>query len=421
MKRTLFWLLPLALVLACYAAWFWVARNAGLRAKILRDAGSENEPALESVLFFPSPDVPADIPIDLIPVVRGLELPTEVVFLPGQPDVALVLEQPGRVVIVQLEKGPPRRWFSVHVDDTFYEKGLLGLAFHPRFLENGRMFLNYTVHEAKEDFSLVTEWHASDPKDPLQAPATFVREILRLKQPFPNHDGGCLRFGPDGMLYIGFGDGGSGGDPLNEGQTGTNWLGSMLRIDVDQGSDADAGVGARAYGIPPDNPFLGRSDVLPETFAIGLRNPWRYTFAPNGRLVVADVGQNTWEEIGYALPGDNLGWRIMEGRACFEPKDCDQKGLRLPFHVYGREDGGSITGGELVLAKGPLEGLYVFGDYLSGRLWALELPEELEAQVKPSSLGEWPIHPSTFARDPAGRLYVADHQRGILFRLEPKP
>ena len=242
---------------------------------------------------------------------------------------------------------------------------------------------------------------------------------MRLAQPFVNHDGGCLRFGPDGMLYIGWGDGGAGGDTLNEGQNGANWLGSMLRIDVDA-MGADAGEDGTPYGIPADNPFLGRKDVLPETFAIGLRNPWRFTFAPDGRLVVADVGQDAWEEVGFAVAGDNLGWKIMEGRSCFKADHCDQAGLRLPFHVYGRAEGGSVTGGEVALSSGPLQDLYVFGDYLSGRLWALRLPADVSGTASSIALGEWPIHPSTFGRDPRGRVYVADHSRGILYRIVPK-
>lgn len=431
MKRNYLWMVPVGLLLVGAGVWFWLGRSAELRERVLREAGPTGGPSLESALFFPTSSVPSEITVKLEPVSRGLTHPTDVVFLPlevdavatgttRQQNIAVVLEQPGRVVWLIPGEGGPKPWFKVAVDDTFTEKGLLGLAFHPRFPENGRLFLNYTIHEGKKDVSIVSEWHVDDPKHPLARPAKFAHEVLRLEQPFVNHDGGCLRFGPDGMLYIGWGDGGAAGDPLNEGQTGTSWLGSMLRIDVDV-RESDAGEPTKPYGVPRDNPFLGRKDVLPETFAIGVRNPWRYTFAPDGRLVVADVGQNTWEEIGFAMAGDNLGWKIMEGRACFSPSEnCDQEGLRLPFHVYGREDGGSITGGEVVLAPGPLQNLYVFGDYLSGRLWALKLPADPEESTKAVSLGEWPIHPSTFGRDPEGHLYVADHMRGILYRIVPE-
>src|SRR5690606_24102804 len=158
-------------------------------------------------------------------------------------------------------------------------------------------------------------------------------------------------------------------DPHEHGQNRKTWLGAMLRIDVDKKE------GEQAYGVPADNPFVGQGDVAPELFALGLRNPWRFTFAPDGRLALADGGQGAWEEIGYVLAGDNAGWKRMEGRPCFSASECDQRGLRLPFHVYDHGLGQSITGGEVVLAKGRLEGQYVFGDYVSGRLWALALPK----------------------------------------------
>ncbi|MFT3928287.1 MAG: PQQ-dependent sugar dehydrogenase [Myxococcales bacterium] len=364
---------------------------------------------LDPALLYPKVDPPSGIVADLVPVARGFERPLEIVSVPGTLDTALVLEQAGRVFRVSLGSGEVTFWFSVPVDASAYERGLLGAAFHPDFLESGRLFFNYTVARANKSFSVVSEWRVSDPKQPFEKPAHMVGEVLQLEQPFPNHNGGCLRFGPDGMLYIGFGDGGAANDLLKEGQDGRNWLGSMLRIDVD---------GEAPYQVPADNPFLGRADMLPETFAIGLRNPWRYTFAPDGRLIVADVGQQDWEELDILLPGDNLGWSLMEGANCFHGTQCDQRGLRLPFHVYGHDMGQSITGGEVVLAEGPLRGLYVFGDFLSGRLWAVRLPAQPDTPMKPVALGQFAVHPSSFGRDPEGRLYLAGYVEGVIYRLD---
>ncbi|HHO50385.1 MAG TPA: dehydrogenase, partial [Deltaproteobacteria bacterium] len=226
------------------------------------------------------------------------------------------------------------------------------------------------------------------------------------------HDAGQLAFGPDGMLYVGLGDGGFRNDPLGAGQDRSTLLGSMLRLDVRTPG---------RYAVPDDNPFVGIAGVRPEIWAYGLRNPWRYSFTPDGRLVVADVGQNTWEEIDLVSRGDNLGWSLREGSSCFEPpKGCPTVDLTDPIYTYGRKDGGSVTGGVVWTAPGPLQGRYLFGDFSTGRLWALRLPQPGAAagQAEVTALGRFDLRPSAFGRAPDGRVWVAGFARGAIYQIE---
>lgn len=356
------------------------------------------------------------IEVTLTPVAEGFTRPTDLKFVPGKPSVAVVLEKPGRA-----------RWFSLKGDDrgtwlemeviTEVEQGLLGVAFHPRFQSNGKLYINATVRHEGQDVSEVSEWQVEDPAAFPRSRPERKRLIMRVEQPYANHNAGQLQFGPDGNLYVGWGDGGFRADPLEAGQDPSSFLGSMLRVDVDHPSDG------RPYGIPDDNPFVGRDGYRPETWAYGLRNPWRYSFDPAGRLIVADVGQNKWEEIDIVAAGDNLGWDIMEGRHCFEPDEgCEREGLVLPVHEYGHEEGKSITGGYVYTGKRvqALRGYYLFGDFVSGRLWALKLPAERgagEGQLR--TLGRWPLQPVTFGRDLDGEVYVAGYARGVIYRIDP--
>jgi glucose/arabinose dehydrogenase len=191
----------------------------------------------------------------------------------------------------------------------------------------------------------------------------------------------------------------------------------MLRIDV------DARDGKKAYGIPKDNPFLTQKGFAPEVWAWGLRNPWRYTFDPRGRLIVADVGQNKWEEVSVVEAGKNHGWRVKDASHCYRPDHgCSSKGFTDPWLEYGRADGGSITGGYVYTGSQipPLKGKYIFGDFVSGRLWAATLPKtgmESKTTREFSALGRWPISPSTFGRSPDGEVLVGDFTRGIVYRV----
>jgi glucose/arabinose dehydrogenase len=351
--------------------------------------------------------------IDLSPVATGFRQPTDVQFVPGLENTAVVLEKGGAAHWVSTQNGASRTLLQVDVLGAS-EQGLLGLAFHPRFAENGRFFLNYTLRKGDADISRVEEWTVPSPRDPSGAKAAQV--VLEVAQPYQNHNGGGLAFGPDGYLYIGWGDGGFRADPLGAGQDRSKWLGKMLRIDVDAKSEG------RNYSVPNDNPFRGQPGMKDEIWAYGLRNPWRYSFDPQGRLIVADVGQDRWEEVSIVQRGDNLGWNVKEGFACFKPETgCNSAGLRDPIHVYGRSEGVSITGGHVYTGAlvERLEGQYVFGDFATGRLWSLALPTKPEKVAAVSSLGRWPLHPSAFGRDHHGELYVLCFSRGELYRIVP--
>ena len=355
--------------------------------------------------------------IDMEVVAKGIEQPTDIQFPPGVEGHAVVLSKPGSARWLRLANGTHGELFRVQVK-TDVEEGLLGLAFHPRFADNGRFFINYVVGVGDKDISRVAEWRLARAEDFARSTAEPVRILMEVEQPYANHNGGALAFGADGYLYIGWGDGGLRADPHGHGQNGETLLGSMARIDVD---GSDAGL---AYRIPKDNPFVGKAGFRAETWAYGLRNPWRYSFDPKGRLIVADVGQNRWEEIDIAQAGDNLGWAIREGFACFaeDENGCDRDDLVDPIFVYGRDEGVSVTGGYVYTGTRipALRGLYVFGDFGSGRMFALRLPDDRKQRIEqPIALGRWPIMPTTFGRDHDGELYVGEFTRGEILRIVP--
>lgn len=370
-------------------------------------------------------------PVVLTELVTGLDAPTDIQFPPGRSDVMVVLEKAGQARRFTL--GPPVQdagvLFTLDVP-TKSEQGLLGLAFHPRFgPAGGAVFVNHIVEVKGEgDRSRVSRIEVAISGETWTAGPPVT--VLELDQPYANHNAGQLAFGPDGMLYVGFGDGGWRDDPHGEGQDASGWLGSMLRIDVDKRDVDRRGENGLQYSVPGDNPFVGQPGIPPETWATGLRNPWRYSFAPDGRLVVADVGQNLWEEVDIVTAGANLGWNLREARHCF-PADSQcpepaENGLTEPFYEYAHgADGSSITGGYVYTgaALPELQGRYVFGDFTSGRIWAVALPESGDGGAaplaSPTALGHWKLLLSTFGRDGAGELYVADYGRGAVHRLEP--
>ena len=291
------------------------------------------------------------------------------------------------------------------------EQGLLGLAFHPDFASNGRLFVDYT--DVNGD-TVVSEFG-------LAADGRGVPEsedvLLHIDQPFANHNGGMLAFGPDGYLYIGTGDGGSGGDPQGNGQNLDTLLGKILRIDVDAG---------QGNAIPIDNPFAAGGG-LPEIWSYGLRNPWRFSFDRlTGAMFIADVGQNAWEEVDAEPAGSggrNYGWNIMEGERCYAKARCLVAGLTLPVAVYPHDDGCSITGGYVYRGSQfpALYGGYVFADYCTGTLWALDAQDALEdGSADITALGSVPFSPSSFGEDELGELYVVDHG-GAIYQLAVQP
>lgn len=382
---------------------------------------SETEPRGKAEV---SPSVATGTPrVRLALVAKGMQHVTDIQFPQSMTGYALVLEKEGAVRWLALGTGDHAVSFTIDVI-TESEQGLLGLAFHPAFAENGRFYVNYTLEARGDHVSRIEEWRlgaqGSRPTlaDLKAGNAAPVKVLMEVGQPYQNHNAGQLAFGPDGYLYIGWGDGGLADDPHGHGQNPGTFLGSMLRVDVNR-----PGTGGKPYAIPPDNPFVGREGILPEVWAYGLRNPWRYSFE-DGRLVIADVGQNIWEEISIAKAGDNLGWKLREGFACFDDDadNCSKEGLTAPVFVYGRETGSSITGGYVYrgAAIPALRGHYVAADFVSGRMLAVALPEDRKQRVKETiNLGKWPVLISTFGRDPQGELYVGAFGRGEIYRLAP--
>lgn len=350
--------------------------------------------------------------LHLTPIAEGFEQPTDLQWVPGQ-ETWIVLEKTGNAW--WLSADGQRRGKLLHVDvATDSEEGLLGLALHPQFARNGLFYLNYVARVGKQDFTRIAAWHLEG--DVQHGAVAPVEVLLEVAQPFGNHKAGQLQFGSDGFLYVGLGDGGSAGDPHGNGQNPQTLLGKMLRIDVNR-RDPDL-----KYAVPPDNPFVGKVGWRPEIWAVGLRNPWRYSFDPQGRLVVADVGQDAWEEIDIVAKGANLGWNQREGRHCYTPaKDCVTEGLTEPVVEYSHAEGQAVTGGYVALgAHVPvLRGRYVMADFVRGAMWAVDLPDGATRAARVWSLGVFDHHIATFGRTQSGDLFAADVYSGAIVRLDP--
>jgi len=292
------------------------------------------------------------------------------------------------------------------------ERGLLGLAFHPDFPTDPRFFVNYT--DTSGDTSVSS--FVVDPANPDRAdPGSEVR-LLFIAQPFANHNGGALAFGPDGFLYISTGDGGSGGDPLGNGQSLETLLGKILRIDVDKTE------GDRAYAVPADNPFVGQAGALPEIFVFGMRNPWRMSFdRANGDLWIGDVGQNSWEEIDVVrsgTSGQNFGWNLMEGDHCFQPAEgCEEPSLVPPVTEYGRDEGTTVIGGPVYRGseQPALVGGYVFADFGSRRFWLIDAASD--GPTEPVLALENGPNVASFGEDEAGEIYATALATGEVLKV----
>lgn len=362
---------------------------------------------------------PDELSVRLRRVASGLSSPLGVTGAGDGRRWLYVVEQDGRIRIVRDGRVIATPFLDVS-DRTEGggEQGLLGLAFHPGYENNRRLFVNYT--DLNGD-TVVAEYRRAR-RNPALARRGSERVLLTVDQPFPNHNGGALAFGPDGMLYIALGDGGSAGDPQNSGQRKDTLLGKILRIDV---SSRDT-----AYEVPDDNPFTGDPTARAEIWDYGLRNPWRISFdRDTGALWIADVGQGEWEEVNREPPGSdggfNYGWRIKEGRDCYPAgQECDVVGGALeemtdPLAVYSHDDGCSVTGGYVYRGRAfpDLAGNYFFGDYCSGRLWAVAAggPDRQE----PVELLDTELSISSFGEDDRGELYVTDLAGGGLYRLRP--
>ncbi len=377
--------------------WPWIVAAA---------CGSRAEPSTMAGVFDGPDEGRMRIEVKLVPWVTEVPQPTDIVLVPGRPDRAIVLSKTGTAWLVDVTDGSKEVWFAVEVK-TAIEMGLLGIAFSPVFATDGAFYVNSNPTMVTR----VARWTV-DPAT-LEGPLE-TDVVLEVPQPYANHNAGQLAFGPDGMLYVGFGDGGSANDPHNHGQDRGTLLGSMLRIDVSGGG---------AYKVPADNPWVDVAGVPPETWAYGLRNPWRYSFDPSGRLVAADVGQNRYEEIDFIARGDNLGWKVREAEHCFDPKTgCTSEGMVDPIWSYGRDEGISVTGGLVWTAAGELSGRYVFGDYGSGRLWAMALPDRVQRVEDVTALGRFRgLKPTAFGAAPDGSLWVCDFGTDAVYRIVPTP
>ncbi len=306
------------------------------------------------------------------------------------------------------------------VDAGPNEAGLLSVAFHPDYKNNGRLFVNYTGNNNGQLSTFISRFDVTS--DPDKADASSEQVLMVFPQPFGNHNGGQIAFGPDGYLYIGTGDGGSGGDPYNYSQNLQSLLGKMLRIDVDKTG------GGLPYAIPADNPFATSSTNRKELYAWGLRNPWRFSFdSLSGKLWAGDVGQDLWEFVHIVEKGKNYGWRIVEGTHCFNPKTgCDKTGLETPVVEYSHSQGESITGGHVYRGKKypALYGAYVYGDYASRKIWAARFGDD-DKTADVTKLADSNITVSSFGEDEDRELYVVDYPyfqqtKGKIFKLVPQ-
>lgn len=337
------------------------------------------------------------------------------VFLTSPPSDTLrvfVVEKDGYVRVLRRDTLLSQPFLDIHTRvSTGSEQGLLSIAFHPQYAANGRFYASYTNTAGN---TRIVRFTVS--ADPNVADSLTGDTVLAVRQPYTNHNGGMIAFGPDGYLWVALGDGGSFGDPQNRAQNLDSLLGKILRLDVDAGSP---------YAIPPTNPFIGRAGARSEIWSYGWRNPWRFSFdRVTGDLYIGDVGQNNWEEINFEPGGSgglNYGWRIMEALHCYNPNPCSQTGLALPVLEYSHAGACSVTGGYVYRgARLPaLRGRYFYSDYCAG--WIRSFVEQGGAVTDPrdhtSALNPAGLV-SSFGEDARGELYVVT-LGGRVYRVEP--
>lgn len=364
------------------------------------------------VLFFSAPPIfAASWPeLNFVPVVNGLERPIHVAHAGDGRGRLFIVEQPGRIKIFNNGSLQPTPFLDISDRISCCgERGLFSVAFPPSFAAKGYFYVNYTNTAGNTVVSRFSVVGTGDTADP-----TSESIILTVDQPFANHNGGQIAFGSDGMLYIGMGDGGGGGDPLGSGQDLLSLLGKLLRIDVESG--------VQPYAIPANNPFVTASNARAEIWASGLRNPWRFSFdRENGDLYIADVGQNQYEEVNFqgagSLGGENYGWNILEGNHCYQQPSCNNQGLVNPVLEYDHSSGDhSITGG--VVYRGGIfprmRSVYLFGDFVSGRVGGMR---RSNTNFESALLADSDFLISSFGEDESGEIYVADIN-GTVYRIE---
>jgi glucose/arabinose dehydrogenase len=385
-----------------------VAGTAPIQASAVRPAASAAEA--------PAAFNPGGISITLAQVASGFSNPVLVTSARDGSGRLFVVEQSGRIRIIKAGAVLGTPFLDVHTQiSSGGEQGLLGLAFHPNFAANRKFYVYFTLTNGNVR---VQEYQASA-TDPDRADPSTGRAILTIIHPYDNHNGGNLAFGPDGYLYIGTGDGGSAGDPGNRSQSLGSLLGKILRINVNGTS------GTRQYRIPASNPYVGRTG-RDEIWSRGLRNPWRWSFdRATGALWIGDVGQNRYEEIDRSTRGThpagwglNYGWRVMEGRHCYNPPSgCNTTGKVKPLVEYTHAYGCSVTGGFVYRGSAypMLRGGYFFADYCSGATWTISATAASPARrtfIKGTS-----FNISSFGEDEGGELYVVDHRGGAIYRI----
>lgn len=341
-------------------------------------------------------------------------------------DRIYIASQYGKVFVIKDDENAEDSEVFMDIEDRVVyndkqnEEGFLGMAFHPKFKVNGQVFVYYTSTKEPQ-LSHISRFRAGQDG---KVDASTEEVVMSIKQPYWNHNGGHIVFGPDGFLYIALGDGGAGGDPLKSGQNLSTLLGSLLRIDVDSKSDN------RNYSIPKDNPFVGKKDVAQEIYAYGIRNIWGISFdTKTGHLWVADVGQNLWEEINIIVKGGNFGWNLREGWHKFENGSDPRPDLIEPIWEYphelkqggsqGGQWGKSITGGFVYrgAALKHLDGYYVYGDYVSGGVWALKYDWKAKKTVENRSLVSSKLPVMAFGEDANGELYYTT-PIGAIYKLK---
>ena len=375
-------------------------------------------------------------------IADGYKKPVFITSYPNNAKLLYIVEQAGLIKIINDGKKLSRPFFDinkrvVNPNRPGDERGLLGFAFHPNHTNNGKFYINYMDNDGN---TIISEFYTNSE---LRADHKSERIILKLKQPYGNHNGGDIQFGPDGYLYISIGDGGKAGDPLNAGQDLSSLFGKIIRIDIEQ----------KPYGIPKSNPFFGQKDKREEIWAWGLRNVWRFSFdKQTGDKYLADVGQNKWEEVNFepasSKGGLNYGWRIMEANHCYDPKEnCPTEGLIKPIIEYPNDanhpafafriieelsfsetdvEGCSVTGGYVYRGQKikSMQGQYIFGDYCSGNIWTLKVVNGKAINFKNRTEeiniggGEFTTYISSFGQDSDGEIYIIDYNGGIYKLIE---
>jgi glucose/arabinose dehydrogenase len=417
MKQIRLWLPILIVLFTTAGCYLWGGGGESEGPIVATPVANVTSPAASNTAEAPetsepenqSTTIPNDqITIELREVVGGLDSPTDMTHAGDGSGWLFVAEKSGQIRIVRDGQLLPDPFLDIRdrVGSGGSEQGLLGITFHPNYENNGFVYVDYTDDSGDTMISRFTTTDAE------HADASSEMVLLTQDQPASNHNGGQVAFGPDGYLYIAFGDGGGAGDSFGNSQNGQSLLAKILRIDVDNGSP---------YSIPSDNPFVDNSGFRGETWAYGLRNPWRFSFdRQTGEMYIADVGQGTYEEVNIAPSGQggqNYGWSIMEGLHCYSDGSCDQTGLTPPVIEYDHSQGCSITGGYVYRGKQypTLDGIYFFGDYCSGFLWGLSGSVDGEWHV--ARLLTTGIQLSSFGQDEAGELYALDLGGGTIYQI----